>query len=68
MLSRLVLAVVVAVIVALVFLLLGLIMISMGGAVPILVTIGAFFEKFCWVLGLLAGLWFFFSGRTSLSL
>jgi hypothetical protein len=64
MISRLVLAVVVA----LVFLLLGLIMISMGGAVPILVTIGAFFEKFCWVLGLLAGLWFFFSGRTSLSL
>jgi hypothetical protein len=62
--SRVVLAVVVAVVTALVVLLLGLVIAAMGTAVPVLETVGAFLEKFCWVLGLLAGLWFFFSGRT----
>ena len=68
MISRIVLAIVVGVVTALVVLLLGLILVAMGGSVPVLETIGAFAEKFCWVFGLLAGLWFFFTGRTSLRL
>lgn len=66
MVSRIVLAIVVGVVVALGILLLGLVLVAMGASVPVLVTIGGFAEKFCWVFGLLAGLWFFFSGRTSL--
>jgi hypothetical protein len=64
MLGRVVLAVVVAVVVGLACMLLGAILTSL--AVPIAVTIGAFLVQWGWVLGVLAGLWFFFSGRTSL--
>jgi len=62
---RIVLAVVVAVVVGLALTaLLGPILISL--AVPIAITVGDFFVKYGWVLGVLAGLWFFFTGRTSL--
>lgn len=63
MIGRIVLAVVVAVVVGLVLVgLLGPILASLG--VPIAVTVGAFFVRWGWVLGILAGLWFFFSGTT----
>jgi hypothetical protein len=63
MITRIVLALVVAVIVGLVLVaLLGPILV--GLAVPIAVTVGDFFVKYGWVLGVLAGLWFFFSGQT----
>lgn len=63
MIGRIVLAVVVAVVVGLVLVsLLGPILVSL--AVPIAVTVGEFFIKWGWALGVLAGLWFFFSGTT----
>jgi uncharacterized membrane protein YvlD (DUF360 family) len=61
LITRIVLALVVAVIVGLVLVaLLGPILV--GLAVPIAVTVGDFFVKYGWVLGVLAGLWFYFSG------
>lgn len=61
MITRLVLAVVVAVVVGLgLTALLGPILVSLH--VPIAVTIGHFFVLWGWVLGILAGLWFFFAG------
>ena len=60
MLSRLILAVVVAVVVGLACILLGSILGSLG--IPITDTIGSFLVKWGWVLGILAGLWHFFSG------
>jgi hypothetical protein len=60
MIARLVLAVVVAVVVGLVCLLLGGILGSLG--VPIAETVGSFLARWGWVLGILAGLWFFFGG------
>ena len=66
LLSRLVLAVIVAVVVGLVCILLGTILATLK--VPIAVTIGDFLATWGWVIGVLAGLWFFFTGRTSLSL
>ena len=65
MIGRLVLAVVVAIVVGLLCLLFGAIFDALG--VPIAVTIGAFLIKWGWILGVLAGIWFFFSGRTSLA-
>ena len=63
MIARLVLAVVVAIIVGLVCMyLLGPILVSL--AVPIAVVVGDFFIKWGWTLGVLAGLWYFFSGST----
>ena len=65
MIARLVLAVVVAVVVGLVLVgLLGPILVSM--AVPIAVTVGDFFVRYGWVIGILCGLWFFFQGGFSL--
>ena len=64
MISRIVLAVVVAVVVGLLCILLGAILVALH--VPIAATIGVFLERWGWVLGVLAGLWFFFSGRTAL--
>lgn len=66
MIARIVLSVVVAVATALVVLLLGLVLVAIH--VPIAETVGGFLEQWCWVFGVLAGLWFFFTGRTSLSL
>ena len=60
MIQRLILAVVVAIAVGLVCLLIGLVLVAIG--VPIAVTIGGFFKDWCWVIGLLAGIWHFFSG------
>jgi hypothetical protein len=58
--ARLVLAVVIAVVVGLVCLLLGGILAGLG--VPIAKTVGDFLEHWGWVLGVLAGLWYFFAG------
>jgi hypothetical protein len=61
--TRAVLAVVVAVIVGLLLTyLLGPILISL--AIPIAVVVGDFFVKWGFVLGICAGLWYFFSGST----
>jgi hypothetical protein len=65
MLSRLILSVVVAVVVGLVCLLAGAILDSLG--IPITSTIGAFLTRWGWVLGILAGLWWFFTGRTGIT-
>jgi len=63
MITRIVLALVVAVVVGLVLVaLLGPILV--GLAVPIAVTVGGFFVHYGWVIGVLAGLWFYFSGAT----
>lgn len=61
MIARLVLALVVAIVVGLgLTALLGPILVSL--AVPLAVVVGEFFVKWGWVLGVLAGLWFLFSG------
>jgi hypothetical protein len=62
MLSRLVLAVVVAVVVTLACILLGGILKSLD--VAIAVTIGEFLAKYSAALGVLAGLWYFFSNAS----
>jgi hypothetical protein len=66
MIARLVLAVVVAVIVSLLCILLGHVLETL--AVPVAVTVGAFLVQWGFVLGICAGIWFFFTGRASLSL
>jgi hypothetical protein len=61
MITRAVLAVIVAITVGLVCMyLLGPILVSLGA--PIAVIVGDFFVRFGWTLGILAGLWYFFSG------
>lgn len=60
MISRLVLAVVVAVVVTLVCILLGGILVDLK--VDIARTIGGFLRDYGTVIGVLAGLWYFFSG------
>jgi hypothetical protein len=61
LISKGVLAVIIAVVVGLICVaLLGPILVSVG--VPIAVVVGSFFEVWGWVLGVLAGLWFFFRG------
>jgi hypothetical protein len=62
MIARLVLALVVAIVTGLVCLLLGSILGSLD--VPIATTIGGFLTHWGWVIGILAGLWFYFSGGT----
>ena len=52
-----------AVIVGLVCILIGSILSTLQ--VPILVTIGGFLTQWGWVLGVLAGLWYYFSGGSS---
>ncbi len=61
MLSKIILAVIVAVVVTLACVLLGGILITL--TVSIAVTIGSFLKDYAGVLGVLAGLWFFFTGR-----
>jgi hypothetical protein len=59
--GRIVLAVVVAVVVGIVLVgLLGPVLVTVK--VPIAVTVGRFFESWGFVIGVLAGLWFYFSG------
>lgn len=61
MIARVVLAVVVAVVVGIVLVaLLGPILDTLK--VPIATTIGGFFVNYGYVIGVLCGLWFFFSG------
>ena len=60
MIEALILAVVVACIVGLLLMLVGRIMKTLE--IPIAVTVGAFLEQWCWVIGVLVGIWFFFSG------
>lgn len=61
MIQRLVLAVVVAVAVGIgLTALLGPIIVTLKA--PIAVTVGDFFVQYGWVIGVLAGLWFFFAG------
>ena len=60
MIAKLILSVVVAVVVGLVCLLLGSILASLS--VPIATTIGDFLARWAWVIGILAGLWYFFTG------
>ncbi len=63
MITRIVLAVVVAVVVGLVLAyLLGPILVSL--AIPIAVVVGDFFVRWGFALGVLAGIWYFFSGST----
>jgi hypothetical protein len=57
-----VLAIIVAVIVGLVLYGVGMFVKAMGGAAPPLAAIGDFLMRFCWVIGLLAGLLYFFGG------
>ena len=64
LIARLIIAIAVAVGVGLVCLLLGSVLTSLG--VPVARTIGAFLEHWAWVIGILAGLVSFASGRTSL--
>lgn len=63
MIARLVLAVVVAVVTGLACILVGGILASLG--VPIAETVGDFLVTWGWVLGVLAGLWYFFAGGFS---
>jgi Tfp pilus assembly protein PilN len=65
MLRRLALAVVVAVVVTLACVLLGGILATLQ--ISIAVTIGQFLTQWSGVLGVLAGLWFFFSGYARLN-
>lgn len=60
MIGRLVRAVVVAALVGLGCLLLGIVLTALR--IPPATAIGAFLERFDWVLGVLAGLWYFFGG------
>jgi uncharacterized membrane protein YvlD (DUF360 family) len=59
--ARAVLALVVAIVVGLLLTyLLGPILLML--AIPIATVVGDFFVRWGWVLGILAGLWFFFAG------
>ncbi len=61
MIGRLVLAVVVAVLVGLVCIfLLGPLLVTLPA--PVAIIAGGFLIQWGWVLGLLAGLWYYFSG------
>lgn len=61
--GRVVLAIVVAVVVGIVLVgLLGPVLVSVK--VPIAVTVGDFFISWGYVIGVLCGLWFYFSGRS----
>lgn len=64
MIGRIFLSLVVAVAVTLVCILLGNILASLQVAVA--VTVGQFLTQYSAVIGVLAGVWFYFSGRTSL--
>jgi len=61
--SKIIVAVLIAVIVGIVLVgLLGPVLISIE--VPIAVTVGKFFVNWGFVLGLVAGLWYYFTGGT----
>lgn len=60
MIARVVLSVVVAIVVTLLCILLGAILVTLK--VPIAITVGHFIETWAYVIGILAGLWYFFAG------
>lgn len=65
-LTRLVLAVIVAVVVGIALVgLLGPVLVTVK--VPIATTIGAFFVNWGYVIGVLAGLWYYFAGSAWLN-
>lgn len=64
MIGKLVAAVVVAVVVTLVCILLGAILITLK--VDVAITVGNFLKQYGAVLGVLAGLWYYFAGGFSL--
>lgn len=64
MLRNIVLAVVVAVAVTLACILLGSILVALG--VSVAVAVGGFLKEWAGVIGVLAGLWYFFAGGTFL--
>ncbi len=66
MLTRIILAIVVACIVGIVLYIVGAILATIG--IPIAETVGRLLQQFSWAIGVLAGLWFFFTGRTTLAL
>lgn len=66
MLARIIAAVVVAVAVGLACLLVGAILGALG--VPIAEQVGDFLARWAWVIGALAGLWHFATGRPTLPL
>lgn len=59
LLVKLILAVVVAVVVGLVCILVGAILASIN--VPPAEAVGHFLNQFAWAIGILAGLWYFFT-------
>jgi hypothetical protein len=66
MIVRIILSLLVAVGVGLLCLFLGVILATLN--VPITDAVSSFLTRWGWVLGVLAGLWFFFTGRTTLTL
>lgn len=62
MISRIVLAVVVGVVVTLVCILVGTLLIAL--TIPLATAVGGFLKEWSGVIGLLAALWYFFSGTT----
>lgn len=58
--TRIIQAVLVAVVVGLIFIFLGMVLVTLK--VPIAVTIGGFMQEWGWVIGVVAGLWFYFGG------
>jgi hypothetical protein len=64
MITRIAQAIIVGVAVGLLVLFLGVILSAFG--IPPLSTIAGFLIQWCWVIGILAGLWQFFSGGFTL--
>lgn len=62
MLSRIVLAIVTGIVVSLVLMFVGTLLVTME--IGWVVATGAFFKEFAGLFGLLAALWYFFSGYT----
>ena len=62
MITRIVLSVVVAIVVGLLCILLGSILVALEA--PPAVVVGGFLTQWGWVIGILAGLWYFFGGGT----
>lgn len=60
MIGRVVLAIVIAVFVGVILLLLGDVLDTLKA--PLATAVGGWLKDWGWVLGVLAGLWFFFSG------
>jgi len=64
MIGRSVLAVVIGSVVGLACILLGMLLVSLD--IPPAEAVGRFLENYAWVIGILAGLWYFFRGGFSL--